>query len=157
MDRPLWQVFLTLFVVAFVVPRGAIAGVVLLHGSASTLLIGYLCQTAAALLAAVGLWLDRAWASRAILALGFAAAATALVEVVVGVRPAALAASQVLVAAVSAAILCLILRRAFGPPGAGGDASSLRAPGLSSRPIGRPPGHRRRRTHVGKQTCTPAV
>src|SRR5438067_2103579 len=52
----------------------------LMAGSAPLLLFGFLLQTCAALLGAVGAWMGRAWAPGAIVLLGGAIAGTALVE-----------------------------------------------------------------------------
>lgn len=115
MHRPLWQIFLTLLVLAFVVERAAVASVFYLGGADPTLLGGYTFQTAAGLVAAAGIWLARPWAPVAILVLGIGVAATASLEVVGGVRPALAAVSQALIAAVSAGALFVVLRREFGP------------------------------------------
>lgn len=115
MERPLWQIFLTLFVVAFAAHRGAAASVLFLGGAeAPALLAGYAFQTAAGLALAISLWLGRAWACGALVALGVGVAATAILEVVAGVRPAVAAVTQVLVAALSTAALFLVLRRELG-------------------------------------------
>ncbi len=51
------------------------------------LLICFVLQAAAALLAAVGLWQNQSWAAVAVMLLGGAIAATQLVEVLLGILP----------------------------------------------------------------------
>lgn len=115
MDRPLWQTILTLLVLGFLVERGTIASVLYLEGAAEPLLLaGYALQLAAGLATALGLWLGRLWACGAVLLLGAAVAATAFLEVGLGIRPALAAVTQVLVAALSAGALFVILKREFG-------------------------------------------
>lgn len=109
MDRPLWQIVLTLLVLGFVVQRGAVASVLYLEGATDpVLLAGYALQLGAGLASALGLWLGRLWACGAVLLLGAAVATTAFLEVGLA------ALSQVLVAAVSAGALFVVLKREFG-------------------------------------------
>ena len=117
MHRPLWQIFLTIFVVGFALQRAAVASVLFLDGSSTALLAGYVFQCLAAGAAALGLWLGRAWAPGAILGVGVAVAATALLGAMLGTHVPVVAVSEVLVAAVSAGTLFVVLRRELGPEG----------------------------------------
>ena len=115
MDRPLWQIVLTFLVLGFVLQRGAIASVLYLEGATGPLLLAaYVLQLAAGLATALGLWLGRLWACGAVLLLGASVAATACLEVGLGIRPAVAALAQVLIATVSAGALFVVLKRELG-------------------------------------------
>jgi hypothetical protein len=108
--RPLWQIFLTLLVLGFVVQRaGAVAFLHLSQGPPA-LLAGLALQIAAGLATAAGLWLGRRWVIAAIALLGISVVATALLGVYLGVLPAMLAISQTLIAALSTGALVWVLR-----------------------------------------------
>lgn len=116
MDRPLWQILLTIFLVGFALHRAALAATI---GTLEpVLLIAYALETGTALVAATGLWLGRRWTPAAVVVLGVAVAATAILEgFSLGVVPPAAAISEVAVAAVATAALAWVMRRELGPHG----------------------------------------
>jgi hypothetical protein len=114
MSRPLWQILLPLFLLSFAVHRAAAA--VMLSSVDPLFVAAYGLQTLAALATALGIWLGRAWVLGALALLGIAVVATALLEgLFLDVRPAPVAFSQALVAAVATGALLLVLRHEFGP------------------------------------------
>jgi hypothetical protein len=111
MDRPLWQIFLALFLVSFVVHRGAVAYVVHLAGSEPELMAGYAVQAVLGLVTAIGMWLGSRWVLGALIALGVSVAATALMAgFQLGVRPVFAAIAEAMVALVAAGGLAALLR-----------------------------------------------
>ena len=115
MQRPLWQSFLSLFLVAFVVRRAAVVFLVRGEGPDAALVLAYALQGAAGLAAAVGLWWTRPWAIAAVLALGVAVGATVLLEgFFLGLLPRLAAVTQLLLAAAATGGLVLLLRRELG-------------------------------------------
>jgi len=117
-SRPLWQIFLVLFLVSFVIHRGAATFVVYTGEIGAALFAAYAFQTLAGALAALGVWLGRSWVLGVVLVLGTAVAGTSLLEAFfLGVRPAAGAVTEVLVAAVATGALFLVLRHELGPRG----------------------------------------
>lgn len=123
MARPLWQILLPIFALAFALYRGALAAAIgprAPHGS-SLFFFAFAFQAAAALVVALGIWLGRRWAAGAVVILGVAVAATAILQVyAVGATAAFAAMSEVLVAALGTGALAYVLRREFGtvhPPG----------------------------------------
>jgi hypothetical protein len=121
MHRPLWQIFLTLFVLVFAVQRGFVGVMFYLEDAeVSSLVLAYGFQTLAGLATTLGLWMGRRWVLGALLVLGTSVAATAILDsFFLGVRPVAMAVGEVLVAALSTGALLLVLRREF----ANGDES----------------------------------
>jgi hypothetical protein len=65
---------------AYAVYTGSFLPAMLAGPASPVLLVAYILQTILALAAAVGVWLGRAWAANAILALGAVVAVTWLVE-----------------------------------------------------------------------------
>jgi hypothetical protein len=114
MDRPLWQMVLALLLVGFAVQRAAV-GFVLLSGDVQPLMfVAYGLQVAAAVVTAVGMWLGRRWSIGALIVLGVALAATAILESLwLGVRPAVASAGEILVLALSIGALGFVLSREF--------------------------------------------
>jgi hypothetical protein len=111
MDRPLWQIFLALFLVSFVVQRGAAAYAIHLTGTEPELMAGHAVQAALGLVTAVGIWLGSRWVLGALIALGVSVAATALVAgFQLGVRPVFAAVAEAMVALVAAGGLAALLR-----------------------------------------------
>lgn len=118
MDRPLWQIVLALFVMAFVIQRAATGVVLHLGGAAPALAAVQAVQVAAGLAAALGIWLGRPWAPGALLVLGAAVAAAAIFEgFFLGVRPPLFALSEAGVVAVASGGLALLLHRELGGAG----------------------------------------
>lgn len=74
------------------------------------LLICFVLQVVAALLAAVGLWQDQSWAAAAVLVLAAAITATQLIEVLLGILPYMRAVLVSVLAIVAALLLVRFLR-----------------------------------------------
>lgn len=111
MDRPLWQMILSFFLVAFAVHRGAAAAMAWLGEAHPALFLAFAAETLAALATAVGLWFGRRWVIFALVVLGIAIAATAILEsVVIGAAAIPYAAARVLVAALGTGALAMVLR-----------------------------------------------
>jgi hypothetical protein len=142
MDRPLWRILLPILVLVLALHRAGLAAMTLL-GDEPVLFLGHAAETLAALAVAIGLWLGHAWAGGAVLALGVALGATALLEAFyVGVRPPAAAVAWFLAAAVGAGALGLLIRRELRDPTVLGDADD--PPGArATRPEDRYPRHHR--------------
>lgn len=118
MDRPLWQILLPMFVLAFVAQRAALAFVGWEAGPGVALAAGHALEAAIGLTVAAGLWWGRRWVVGAILALGVSVAATALLGAFsLGALPALPAISRVLVAALAAGGLALFMRHELGESG----------------------------------------
>lgn len=118
MHRPLWQIFLCLFLLAFIARRVAVAFLVRAEGFEPVLVAAYALQVAAGLAVVVGLWLARSWTIGAVLALGVLVGATALFEgFFLGLMPGVAAVSQLLVVAVATGLLVLLLRHELGESG----------------------------------------
>jgi hypothetical protein len=110
MNRPLWQIFLTIFALGFMVQRAAGAVVVYLDGGPPVLLAGLALQFAAAFATALGLWLCRRWVVAAMACVGISVVATSLLGVYLRAWPAPIAISQSLVAALATGALALMVR-----------------------------------------------
>jgi hypothetical protein len=120
MHRPLWQILLTLFVLAFVLRRVAVVWTVQLStgagagGPDAALLGAYGVQGLAGLGTALGLWLGRRWVLAALVVLGASVAGTALLEAFVwGVRPPAAAVGSVAATVLATGLLYAVLRHEF--------------------------------------------
>lgn len=123
MERPLWRILLAIGILVVALHRAAMAGVTLLADAEPVLLAGHVAEAGTALAVALGLWLGHRWTAGAILALGLAFGATALLEgFYLGVVPPAAAVAQVLVAAFAAGALALAVRRELHSPTVMGDA-----------------------------------
>lgn len=126
MERPLWQILLTLLLLGFLVRRGAVGVMLYLDGAAPAGLVGaYVAQVAIGLVAAAGLWLGRRWVLAALLVLGVAIGGTALLESLLGLRPILAAVAELLVVALGIGALFLILRHELG-----GGPRDAREPGV---------------------------
>ena len=120
MERPLWQILLPLFALGFVLRQAAVAFAVGAGagGTEPVVLAAHGLQGVAALAFCVGVWQGRRWTIAALLALGAAVAATALLEgFVLGIVPPLAAVTTTLIAAVATAGLALVLRHELGPSG----------------------------------------
>lgn len=120
MDRPLWQILLSLFFVGLAIQRGATGAVLQLSDQGPAVLAAYAVQVVLALATALGLWLGRTWTIPALLALAGALAVSALIESFwLGVRPPVAAISQIAIVVLSACGLAYLLRHEFeGDPDA---------------------------------------
>jgi hypothetical protein len=119
MDRPLWQILLSLLIAGLALQRGA--ALLALHaagGGVEGAALGlFAVQGAAALLAALGIFLGSAWAIAALVALGgVLVASTALEAFWLGIRSPIGAVSTMLIVALSTAALALVLRHEFSSP-----------------------------------------
>lgn len=111
MDRPLWQILLSLFFVGLAIQRGATGAVLQLSDQGPAVLAAYAVQVVLALATALGLWLGRTWTIPALLALAGALAVSALIESFwLGVRPPVAAISQIAIVVLSACGLAYLLR-----------------------------------------------
>jgi hypothetical protein len=113
-NQPLWQIFLTIFALGFMLQRAAGAVVVYLADGPPMLLAGFALQIAAAFATALGLWLSRGWVVAAIACVGISVVATSFLGVYLHVWPAPIAISQSLVAALATGALALMLRHELG-------------------------------------------
>lgn len=115
MSRPLWQIFLTLLLVGFVLHRGALAAVLYLDGT-PLLAAGYAAQVLAGCAAALGMWLGRLWTQGALVAVGVAVVATTVLLATTHGGGALVlpAVSQLFVVALSCGALVWVVRREFG-------------------------------------------
>jgi hypothetical protein len=112
MDRPLWQIILTMLLAAVALHR-LVAGA-LLYADASVLLAASALQGVAAAVAAVGMWRGRHWVVGALIVLGVTVVATAvLAAFFLGIVPPLAAISQGLVAALAAGALAVIAHLEF--------------------------------------------
>lgn len=113
MDRPLWQIFLSLFALSFALHRGGTAfALELTDAGTPALFAGYAFQAVAGAAVALGIWTGRRWVQGALVVLGTAVAGTALYEAFfLGLRPAVSAVSLVLVAAAATGALVVVLHR----------------------------------------------
>jgi len=138
MERPLWRILLAIGILVVALHRLGMAGLALMGESTPVLLAAHAAEAAAALVAALGLWLGRRWTAPAILALGVAFGATALLDgFYLGVVPPAAAVAQLLVAVFAGGALALAVRRELTSPAILGDADD-------PPPSERPEGHGRR-------------
>lgn len=123
MDRPLWQILLTLFVVAFTAQRAVVAFLLADLGAsdaAGAIAAPYVVQALAGAATALGLWLGHRWVLGALVLLGLVVAATGLFEsFYLGVRPPLAAVGQVAVAALATGAMFLILDHEFSGDGPG--------------------------------------
>lgn len=123
MDRPLWRILLPVLILVVAVHRGVLAVVMGLGDAPGVLVAAHVVEAALAVAAALGLWLGHTWVTGAILGLGVAIGATALLEAFyVGVRPPAAAVAQLVVAAFAAGALAVLIRRELVAPAVRGDA-----------------------------------
>lgn len=118
MHRPLWQIFLCLLLLAFVLRRTAVAFLVRAEGLDPALVAVYALQMAAGAAAVAGLWWARPWAIGAVIALGIAVGASVLLETFyLGLVPPLAALAQLLLVALATGGLALILRYELGRSG----------------------------------------
>jgi len=111
---PLWQYFLSLFVVSFCIQRGAALAIAQLSALPSILVGAYALQIAIGLVTAVGIWMGRRWVLGALLALGTTIVCTTLLaSFSLGLYPGAVALSRGGVAAVATGGLFWFLRYEF--------------------------------------------
>lgn len=131
MNRPLWRIFLTIFVGAFAAQRGVVAvafladGTLLAPGGARVVAIAHGVEALAAAVSAVGIWLGRRWVLAALGVLGTAIAASGLIDAFhAGIRSPFAAVSQAMAAALFTGGLVFLLNRELDD-GAGrrGDSS----------------------------------
>lgn len=127
MDRPLWQIFLAILLLFFVVHRGAIAVVAHLSDWSPALLAGYGLQAVVGLATAVGMWRGAKWVVGSLALLGVSVAGTALFAgFYLGTQLAARAVSEALVAAVSTGALAVLLRYELSDRDGSGTGESRR-------------------------------
>jgi membrane protease YdiL (CAAX protease family) len=115
MDRPLWQIVLAFLLLFFAVQRGAVAAAGYLASGAPALTAAYAGSALASIVAALGIWLGRGWARGAVVALGIAVVATALLQgATFGAAAFPGTATEVILAALGTGALVMVLGRECG-------------------------------------------
>jgi hypothetical protein len=112
MDRPLWQIFLHILLLAFAIQRGAATVMLHMAGADVVTTVTFGAQTLFALAASAGVFIGGRAAIRALIALG---AAMGLGAVVLGfvsrAVPAPAAIAQIFVALLATSALVFVMRR----------------------------------------------
>lgn len=117
MDRPLWQILLSLLLLGLGLQRALLAWTAGMAGLDAVAVVAGICA-ALAVATAVALWAGHSATIALLVALGIALAAAALLEAFAwGVRPPVTAISMVIVVALSTGALALALRHEFGRDG----------------------------------------
>ena len=115
MDRPLWQTLIPLFLIGVAAHRAALGFALDATQMGTAVVMLYGLQTAAALAAAIAIWLGRAWAVGVLVALGTILGGAVLLEGFwLGLRPPIAAVSELLIIALSTGALAFVFRREFG-------------------------------------------
>jgi hypothetical protein len=145
MDRPLWQILLSIFALSFALHRVAVAAALGTSGGPHLLVVAQAAEAAVGLAADAGIGLGRPWVLGAIAVLGVTAVATALLGgLVFEARPATVAIGQSAVAALACGALFAVLRHELGsrlhdersiPKRDRSRASARRAPSLEPMPV----------------------
>jgi hypothetical protein len=114
MDRPLWQILIPIFLIGIAAHRAALGFALYASHLGATVAMLYGIQTTAALATALAIWLGRAWAVGALIALGVILCGAALLEGFwLGLRPPMASVSELLMIALSTGALALVFRREF--------------------------------------------
>lgn len=115
MNRPLWQIFLHVAMLSFVVHRAAIAVVFYLSDTPTPLWLSFAFQGVAGLVTSVGIWMGRMWVLVPLVITGLSVIASALIGAIAyGAIPPGAAMAQVILAILATAGLAFALRHELG-------------------------------------------
>jgi hypothetical protein len=116
MDRPLWQIVLSILLLSYAVQRAGAAAIGFGGAMPRELAVASAIEAGFAVVAAIGLWIGGRWAGITIVALGVAVAAhAAMLVFVLGAAAVPAAASRILIVALGAGAFFWILRHELTP------------------------------------------